>query len=43
MIRAIGAIKNSIVCRDVYYAGAMHLRNILDLLLPGIDPVSSIA
>jgi proteasome activator subunit 4 len=37
VIKALGAIAPSIVCRDVYYAGAKHLVPILELLIPGID------
>ncbi|EPQ60969.1 hypothetical protein GLOTRDRAFT_135553 [Gloeophyllum trabeum ATCC 11539] len=37
VIKALGAVAPAVVCRDVYYPGAKHLINILELLLPGID------
>ena len=39
-IKALGAVAPSLICRNVYYAGAKHLLPILELLLPGIDLVS---
>lgn len=39
-IRALGAVALSLVSRDIYYPGAKHLVEILDLLIPGIDLVS---
>lgn len=39
MIRALTAVGVPIVSRDVYYPGAKNLMPILDLLVPGIDPV----
>lgn len=39
MIRALTATGVALVSRDVYYAGAKNLMPILDLLVPGIDPV----
>jgi proteasome activator subunit 4 len=39
MIRALTAAGIAIVSRDVYYPGARYLMPILDLLVPGIDPV----
>lgn len=41
VIQALGAVAPAIVCRDVYYAGAKHLVPLLQLLIPGIDLVSS--
>lgn len=41
MIRALTAIGAAIVDRNVYYPGAKNLMPILDLLVPGIDPVRS--
>lgn len=41
MIKALGAVAPALVCRDVYYGGAKHLLPVLELLLPGIDLVSS--
>ncbi|TFK57485.1 hypothetical protein OE88DRAFT_1651225 [Heliocybe sulcata] len=37
VIKALGAVAPALVCRDVYYPGAKHLINILELLIPGID------
>ncbi|EIN13624.1 hypothetical protein PUNSTDRAFT_94808 [Punctularia strigosozonata HHB-11173 SS5] len=37
VIKALGAIAPSLVCRDVFYPGAKHLIPILQLLVPGID------
>ncbi|KDQ54765.1 hypothetical protein JAAARDRAFT_71570 [Jaapia argillacea MUCL 33604] len=37
VIKALGAVAPSLVCRDVYYPGAKHLIPILQLLIPGID------
>ena len=42
VIKALGAVAPALVCRDVYYAGAKHLLPVLELLLPGIDLVSSL-
>jgi proteasome activator subunit 4 len=39
VIKALGAIAPSLVCREVYYPGAKHLIQILQLLVPGIDLV----
>lgn len=39
VIKALGAVALGIVARDVYYGGAKHLVQILELLLPGIDLV----
>lgn len=39
MIKALGAVALAIVSRDVYYGGAKHLLDILELLVPGIDMV----
>lgn len=41
VIKALGAISVGLVSRDLYYGGAKHLLQILELLLPGIDLVSS--
>ena len=41
MIKALAAVAGAIVSRDVYYPGAKHLLGVLDLLVPGIDLVSS--
>ncbi|KAG8932798.1 hypothetical protein FRC01_012282 [Tulasnella sp. 417] len=40
VIKALGAVALGIVSRDVYYGGAKHLVQVLELLLPGIDAVS---
>ncbi|KAG8998807.1 hypothetical protein FRB90_012229 [Tulasnella sp. 427] len=37
VIKALGAVALGIVSRDVYYGGAKHLVQVLELLLPGID------
>ncbi|PCH33392.1 ARM repeat-containing protein [Wolfiporia cocos MD-104 SS10] len=37
VIKALGAVAPALVCRHVYYSGAKHLLQILELLLPGID------
>lgn len=39
MIKALGAVAPTIVSRDVYYPGAKHLIQVLQLLVPGIDLV----
>jgi len=41
VIKSLGAVASSMVCRDVYYPGAKHLVEILQLLIPGIDLVRS--
>ncbi|KZP32253.1 hypothetical protein FIBSPDRAFT_907345 [Athelia psychrophila] len=37
VIKALGAVAPTIVSRDVYYPGAKHLIQVLQLLVPGID------
>lgn len=41
VIKALSSIVPAIISRDVYYPGAKHLITILQLLVPGIDLVSS--
>ena len=41
MIKALGAVAPALVSRNVYYPGAKHLLQILELLIPGIDLVSN--
>ncbi len=43
MIKALGAIALGLVSRDIYYPGAKHLVQILELLLPGIDLVRELS
>ncbi len=42
VIKALGAVAPAIVSREVYYPGGKYLVPILQLLIPGIDLVSSI-
>ncbi|KAH8120571.1 ARM repeat-containing protein [Phellopilus nigrolimitatus] len=37
VIKALGAVALALVSRDIYYPGAKHIIQILDLLIPGID------
>ncbi|KAI5124439.1 hypothetical protein M0805_008323 [Coniferiporia weirii] len=37
VIKALGAVALALVSRDIYYPGARHLVQILELLIPGID------
>lgn len=41
IIKALGAVVPSLASREVYYGGAKHLVNIMHLLVPGIDLVST--
>jgi len=43
VIKALSSIVPAIVSRDIYYPGAKHLITILQLLVPGIDLVSSLS
>ncbi len=41
IMKALSSIGLGMVSRDIYYPGAKHLLPVLELLIPGIDLVSS--
>jgi proteasome activator subunit 4 len=41
IMKALGSVGLGMVSRDIYYPGAKHLLPVLELLIPGIDLVSS--